>query len=215
MDIRKFIFVVCTFLPWCAIGAVAQETGTVHRQEMRDSAGRHQERHYKPMLLSPKQQAQHITDRMKALLSLTEKQYDKLYKLHLKEARQQMESGAANGCPPMDNRRGGGPGGHPGGDHPPMRDGGMGPGSNGGHPYGGFGQHPPYNPGMPPDAVKAMKKQRAKDEKRRKKMEKKIRKILTEEQYVCWLEERMRPAAEPEKGKPGLPPDRKFPESRP
>lgn len=199
MNIRNFIFAAFAFLPWCAISAAAQETGPVYRENLQNSAGKYPEQRYKPMFVSPERQAQQITAKMDSLLNLSEKQYKKLYKLHLKEAQQQMENGLADGRPPMGSRPDRGPGAHPGGGNFPMRGGGMGPG---GHPRGGFGQQPPVQLQDASDAVKTLEEQRAKEEKRKQKMEKKIRKILTEEQYACWQEERMRLTAEPGNPRP-------------
>lgn len=190
MNIRNILITASLLALGCGTTA-AQETGTPRPQEPQP------ERHYKPMPLSPEKQARNTTQRMDSLLGLTEKQYDKLYALHLKEARRKMESDKPAGGPPMEGqRRGGGPGGRPGfgGGNPPGGGHGMGPGGNGHRPpEGGFGQQPPRDFAPSSDAVKEMKKQRKKEEQQRKKMEKKIRKILTEEQYARWQEERMRP----------------------
>ena len=88
MDIRRqFWMVVCAVL--FVYG------GTVTAQEAdKDMPGR-QEKHYKPVPLSPEKSARHTTDRMDSLLDLTKKQYDKLYKLNLKWAREDAENKTA------------------------------------------------------------------------------------------------------------------------
>ena len=88
MDIRRqFWMVVCAVL--FVYG------GTVTAQEVdKDMPGR-QEKHYKPVPLSPEKSARHTTDRMDSLLDLTKKQYDKLYKLNLKWAREDAENKTA------------------------------------------------------------------------------------------------------------------------
>ena len=66
---------------------MAQEAG----KEMPDR----QKKEFKPMPLSPEKSARHTTDRMDSLLNLTEKQYDKLYELNLKWAREDAENKTA------------------------------------------------------------------------------------------------------------------------
>ena len=78
---RHFWTVACTVLFICSSAATAQEVG----KKMPDR----QERGFKPMPLSPEKSARHATDRMNSLLNLTEKQYDKLYKLNAELQRKQ------------------------------------------------------------------------------------------------------------------------------
>lgn len=183
MNIRNALILFVSL--WCGTIANAQEANATSQQEAQP------EKHYKPLPLSPEKLARRTTDHMDSLLKLTEKQYGKLYQLHLKNERQRMDNTAGNRPPHMGNRFGNGPGGRPEfGGNPPARDNGMNPERSGNRPPEGFGQHPPRElPPPPSDAMKEMEKQRKKEEKRRKKMEKKIRKILTEEQYLLWKEE--------------------------
>ena len=208
MNIGNIFMSACMLLLGCSTVAIAQETEAGNRQETQS------EEHYKPMPVSPEKQARRITNRMKSLLGLTEKQYDKLYALHLKEARQQAEKNMPGG-PRMNERHGGGPGGRPGfGGNPPSGGHGMGPGGNGNRPPKGFGQRSPHDFPASSDVVKEMEKQRKKEEKQRKKTEKKIRKILTDEQYARWRKEQMNPPMESEGTKPERRSDGDFPENQ-
>lgn len=196
MNIGNIFMSACMLLLGCSTVAIAQETGASNRQEMQSEV------HYKPVPISPEKQARRTTDRMKSLLGLTEKQYDKLYALHLKEVRLQAEKNMPTD-PRMNERHGRGPGGRPGfGGNPPSEGHGMGPGGNGNRPPEGFKQWPPHDSPDSPNTMKEMEKQRKKEEKQRKKTEKKIRKILTDEQYARWQEERMNPPMKPEGDKP-------------
>lgn len=125
MDIRiQFWIVACVALFICGSAATAQEVD----REMPD----HPEKHYKPMPLSPEKSARHATDRMDSLLNLTEKQYDKLYKLNLKWAREDAENrkaaprmgGRSEGVPNFGERYMGPDGNRPpeGMDRRPPRD---------------------------------------------------------------------------------------------
>lgn len=176
MDIRRqFWMVACAALFVCG--------GTITAQEVdRNMPGR-PERHYKPVPLSPEKLAQHTTDRMDSLLSLTQKQYDKLYKLNLKWAREDAENKAT--APRM--------GGRPEGAPDFGRNGGFGQGPRGNRSPEGMDRRPPR--GFAPSG------DREKVEKQRKKREKKIKKVLTDEQYSRWMEER-RPAM-PKGGRDG------------
>ena len=146
--------------------------GTVAAQE----AGKHvpdrPETRYNPVFFSPEKSARHITDRMDSLLNLTNKQYDKLYKLNLKWAREDAER--KTGAPRMEDR----PGRMP---------------NFGG--TGGFGQRPHGN--RPPESIGrgphrdfAPSNDREMLANRHKRREKKLKKVLTGEQYVRWVEER-------------------------
>ena len=88
---------------------------------------------------SPEKAARKMTDRMKEELQLTDKQYDKLYKLNLKEQQEHFATMTERGNsqrPLMGSRPG------RGGARPPM-DGGMGPGMGGGRPpMGAPGERP-------------------------------------------------------------------------
>lgn len=78
-------------------------------------------------VLSPEKTARKMTDRMKEELQLTDKQYDKLYKLNLKEQQEHFATMTERGNgqrPSMGERPG------MGGGRPPMS-GGMGPGMGG------------------------------------------------------------------------------------
>jgi len=152
--------------------------GTATAQEADKGTPARAERHYKPVPLSPEKSARHTTDRMDSLLNLTRKQYDKLYKLNLKWAREDAEDrtpaprmgGRPEGAPDF-----GGPGQGPRGHRPPE---------------GMAGRRAPHDFGPSPDDRESMEKQRAKLEKRHKKRGKKLKKILTDEQYARWTEQR-------------------------
>ena len=88
---------------------------------------------------SPEKAARKMTDRMKEELQLTDKQYDKLYKLNLKEQQEHFATMTEreNGQRPLMGSRPGRDGGRP-----PM-EGGMGPGMGGGRPpMGAPGERP-------------------------------------------------------------------------
>ena len=92
---------------------------------------------------------------MKEELQLTDKQYDKLYKLNLKEQQEHFATMTERGSgqrPSMGGRPG------MGGGRPPM-DGGMGPGMGGGRPPMGA---PGERPVMEKDNVEKMQKAAAK-----------------------------------------------------
>ncbi len=142
--------------------------------------------------ISPERKAQMLTERMDSLLGLDKKQYKKLYKINLKEARRQAENaesspfrmgghpGEGGGRPPRGNGMGpGGPGGHggPGGGRPP-------------HDFDGNHGSPQHKRGLSPEDMEKIKQKEAKE---REKTEKKIKKILTSEQYERWLNANTRP----------------------
>ena len=125
---------------------------------------------------SPEKAARRATDRMNKELQLTEKQYNKIYKLNLKEERKRFENMTATNSmqrPPMGERP------EMGGGRPPMGGGGgMRPGMGGGRPpMGGPGRGPQMTPERAEDLQKAAVAK-----------EKKIKKILTEEQYAKWIQ---------------------------
>lgn len=158
MDMQKTIFLMaaCAALFVCG--------GTITAQEADKNMPAQLEKHYKPMPLSPEKSARQTTDRMDSLLNLTKKQYDKLYKLNLKWAREDAENKTA--APRMGRRPEGAP------DFGEA---------------GGFGQGPHGN--RPPRDF-APSGDREKIEKQRKKREKKLKKVLTDEQYARWTERR-------------------------
>lgn len=108
---------------------------------------------------SPEKAARKMTDRMKEELQLTDKQYDKLYKLNLKEQQEHFATMTerGNGQRPLMGSRPG-----RGGGRPPM-EGGMGPGMGGGRPPMGA---PGERPAMEKDNVEKMQKAAAKKEKK-------------------------------------------------
>lgn len=127
---------------------------------------------------NPEKAAKKRTDDMDKLLNLTDKQYKKIYKLYLKEEKENVEK--------MFNRGGGQ---HPmNGGRPPM---GM------GQPPMGMGQPPmggefpamdvnrPDFGNMSPEEIKEKIEKEMKE--REEKMLKKIRKILKDDQYEKWL----------------------------
>ena len=126
---------------------------------------------------TPEQIATRQADALDRLVSLTEKQYKKIYKFHRNMAQAEENrrlEGPMGGGMPM------GMGGGPGmGGGMPM---GGGPGMGGGRPpMGGpqFGGPNGERPQMPQDLKEQM-------EERQRKIEKKYRKVLTPEQYSVW-----------------------------
>lgn len=169
-------------------------TGMAYAQEAPDSLQRGPQG--KPMereIPNPAKIATRMTDKMNEALQLTEKQYKKIYKLNLKEAKEQVEA--------MQERRAqrmpmGGPGMQ--GRRPPMM---------GGEPpmmgEGGFPEMAGRR--MRPQSEEAEEARKEAAEKRKKaaeKKEKKLKKILTSEQYEKWQTEQ---AAAREKRKPQEP----------
>lgn len=127
--------------------------------------------------MTSEQIAHQMTDRMDRMLTLTDSQYQKIYKINLKEVKE-MEADSV-----FMSRRGGfgGP---------------MGPGF--GPRPGGPGMGPrPGGPGMGPGMGSApeggrlseeqLEQLRVEREKARVKKDKKLRKILTDEQYGIWV----------------------------
>lgn len=119
--------------------------------------------------ISPERKAQMLTERMDSLLGLDKKQYKKLNKINLKEARRQAENAESS----------------------PFRMGGH-PGEDGGRPPHDFGgnQGGPQHERVSPEDMEKLKQKEAKE---REKTEKKIKKILTSEQYERWLNANSRP----------------------
>ena len=133
----------------------------------------------------PAQIAQEQTDRLNELVSLTPKQYKKIYKFNKKMAQEQQNE--------MEGMMPGRPEGFPGGmgpgmgggrpERPPMGQGrpeGMGPGG-----MGPGGQRGPRGDGQFRPGPRGEEMQKMMEEQREKR-EKKYRKILTEEQYRIW-----------------------------
>ncbi len=129
-------------------------------------------RHEHPNL-TVQQKAHKMTDQMDRLLTLTDKQYQKIYKLNLKELKE-MEADSLF----MGRHRGFGPG--------------MGPGP--GFGPGGPGNRAQFERDMArlgsesnPLTEQQMEELRAAHEKSRLKKDKQLRKILTQEQYGKWV----------------------------
>ena len=118
--------------------------------------------------------AHKITDEMDRELDLTDKQYQKIYKLNLKELKEaeadSLYLGRGGMQPGFGPRPGMGPGPRPGGP-------GMGP---------GMGERPEKQEFQPLTETQ-MKELREAHEKARIKKDKKMRKILTDEQYYKWI----------------------------
>ena len=128
---------------------------------------------------SPEANARRITREFKKTFRLTDKEYDKVYELYLKQERSLMPS-QGNQAPPWGK---GGPGGGFGGSM-----GGFGGPMGGGMPpQGGFqGGAPP----MPEDMNSFMKDMRKEQEKKQQKasktLKKKMKKLLSKEQFEHW-----------------------------
>lgn len=152
--------------------------GLATAQEAPESqANQQQEKRLPHEVANPEKIATRITEQMQRSLQLTEKQYNKIYKLNLKEQKKRFNlmQNAENQGSFM--RGGFGMGGRPspmpmGGGEPPMA-------REGGFP-GRMGERPRMQ--LDDDSAKALKKvAEAKD--------KKIKKILTTEQYEKWKAE--------------------------
>ena len=125
----------------------------------------------------PAQIAQEQTDRLNDLVSLTPKQYKKIYKFNKKQAQERQDAREEMAFP-------GRPEGFPGG---------MGPGMGGGRPERPpMGQRPEgMGPGGPRGDGQFRRGPRSEEmqqlmEEQQAKREKQYRKILTEEQYRIW-----------------------------
>ena len=133
---------------------------------------------------SPEANARRITREFKKTFQLTDKEYEKVYDLYLKQERSLMPS-QGNQAPPWSK---GGPrggfGGPMGGFGSPMG----GPEMSGGMPpQGGFqgGEHP--MPGDMKAFIEDMRKeQEKKQQKASKTLKKKMKKILSKEQFEQW-----------------------------
>ena len=169
---------ICTILVAVALGccgffAQAQEQDKLPRQadtvrherpDGRRSGGRHHHGHQK---LTKEQIAHQMTDRMDRLLTLSDKQYQKIYKINLKEVKEREADS-------LFLSRGG------------MRNGGFGPGPGGHRPGGQMGQRP-ERPEFRQLSEEQRAQLRAESEKARVKKDKQLRKILTDEQYGKWI----------------------------
>lgn len=124
--------------------------------------------------LTPQQKAHMMTDRMDRMLNLTDKQYQKIYKLNLKQVKEMEADSLFLG------RRGMGFG--PGmGPRP-----GMGPGGPGGRAQFERDMEKAGRE-FTPLSPQQMEQLKEAHEKSRVKMDKKLRKILTDEQYGKWV----------------------------
>ena len=108
---------------------------------------------------NPERAARRQTDKLKADLALTDKQYKKIYKLNLQEQKDMVKNMSNQGMPPMPPR-----GNRPEGMPP------MGVMPMNGRPEGGFGSRPQTG-----DMSQQMEKK-----------DKQMKKILTEDQYKKW-----------------------------
>ena len=149
---------------------------------------------------SPESNARRIVSEFKKSFQLTEKEYDKVYELYLKQQKSLMPEQGAGFRGGMPSRGGfGGPGGGFGGPG-----GGFGgPGGGFGGPGGGFGG-PGEGMGMPPqgdfqprgdrqmpEQMKAMMEERRKEQEKKQEkafntLKKKMKKILKGEEYARW-----------------------------
>lgn len=141
---------------------------------------------------SPEGMARSEASKMRRELNLTDKQYDKLYSLFLKENQSAIKSMSASGARgfqggPRGGRPGGpdgaGPGGGFGGGEGMPGNGQMGgPGRMGGRGEGDF--KAPMQNGSKPMTPEQMQKQR-------EKRDKKISKIIGKEKFAMWQEKHL------------------------
>ena len=124
--------------------------------------------------LSPELIARRKTEQMDKLLQLTEKQFKKIFKLNLKEAKsiEAQRKGRHEGMPPMP-----GMGSKHLSDRPPMRGEGRPPMDD--H-FRGRGDMNRPHPEAPKDPETLKKEAQKRD--------KKLKKILTKDQYNIWIE---------------------------
>jgi len=161
-----------------SIGLIAQPQG------MPQGGPQNGERPARPEMKSPEEIAKMKSDMMKRELSLTDKQYKKVYKLIKKDQQyrqNQAENQFGGGMPPQFGGMGG-PGGGMGG---PGMGGGMMGGPGGG--MGGPGMGGPGMGGQRPEGFPGIRpKENLVSDEYLEKQEKKLKKILTEEQYSLW-----------------------------
>ncbi|MBP5504614.1 MAG: hypothetical protein J6X89_00755 [Bacteroidales bacterium] len=175
----KAIKILLTMALMAAPFAVsAQDQRPEPPQRPEGSPEKHMQRP-EPPKMTIQQLAHQRTDQMDRLLTLTDKQYKKIYKLNLKELKEMEADSLFMG------RRGMGFG--PGG---PGRGPGFGPGGPGG-PGGNRAQFERdmarANSEFNPLTQQQMEELKAAHEKSRLKKDKKLRKILTDEQYGKWV----------------------------
>ena len=171
---KKIFTVLLAFaLGSCGFFAQAQEQNKLPQQadsvryerpDGRRSGGR---RHHEHQKLTKEQIAHQMTDRMDRLLTLSDKQYQKIYKINLKEVKEREADS-------LFLSRGG------------MRNGGFGPGPGGPRPGGQMGQRP-ERPEFKQLTEQQREQLREQREKARVKKDKQLRKILTDEQYGKWV----------------------------
>lgn len=148
-------------------------------------------------LLSPEASVRNKLDRLRPVLNLTDKQYDRLYRLLLKEARIKEQM-----LRPVPPGPGAGFGPDFGGDDAPFPREHM--GKPGVPPHGGPGMRPPHGNGPAGGGGPAGGNgpaggwtDPAQIEKMQQKMDRKVRKILSDEQYILWNKEKDKPVHEP------------------
>ena len=144
--------------------------GLATAQEAPESqANQQQEKRLPHEVANPEKIATRITEQMQRSLQLTEKQYNKIYKLNLKEQKKRFSAmqNSERPNPPMDRPHG------MGGGRPPMM-GGEPPAMGGGRPDRGENSQREDKAEEMQEAVAAKQK--------------KIKKILTTEQYEKWQE---------------------------
>ena len=171
---KKIFTVLLAFaLGSCGFFAQAQEQDKLPQQadsvrhERPDGRRHGGRRHQEHQKLTKEQIAHQMTDRMDRLLTLSDKQYQKIYKINLKEVKEREADS-------LFLSRGG------------MRNGGFGPGPGGPRPGGQMGQRP-ERPEFKQLSEQQREQLREQREKARVKKVKQLRKILTDEQYGKWV----------------------------
>ena len=163
---RIYSFILAVVMLGCFVPAYAQ-----NEEPQRPERPERPQRPEMPQM-TPQQRAHMMTDQMDRLLTLTDKQYQKIYKLNLKEIKEMEADSLFLGRRGM----GFGPGFGPG----------MGP--------GGPGNRAQFEREMArsgkeftPLSQQQMEQLKEAHEKSRLKKDKKLRKILTDEQYGKWV----------------------------
>lgn len=162
---------ILLFMCAVALPALAQNEGRPQPQDLRE-------------MPTPEKIARGIADKMKATVGLSDKQYNKVYKLYYKTEKKlaSSQSGNQNGPrPPMGM----------GGGMPPQ--GGFGGGDFGGGDFGGMPPQGGFGPGADDDDSFGERSDKANDsmakrEAAMQKLDKKLKKILSEQQYTSWKE---------------------------